>query len=92
MSVNVLYRTTATATGGRDGHAATKDGALDVTLSTPKEASADAESMESSPVSLSAGPLTRILACSEPRPSRAIDRAAAFDGSPASTRRRKWTR
>ncbi|TAL83889.1 MAG: organic hydroperoxide resistance protein [Beijerinckiaceae bacterium] len=37
MSVNVLYRTTATATGGRDGHATTKDGALDVTLSTPKE-------------------------------------------------------
>lgn len=37
MPVNVLYRTTATATGGRDGHAATKDGSLDVTLSTPKE-------------------------------------------------------
>ncbi len=37
MSVNVLYRTTATATGGRDGHAATKDGALDVKLTTPKE-------------------------------------------------------
>ena len=37
MSVNVLYRTTATATGGRDGHAATADGSLDVTLSTPKE-------------------------------------------------------
>ncbi len=37
MSVNVLYRTTATATGGRDGHAATKDGALDVKLATPKE-------------------------------------------------------
>jgi Ohr subfamily peroxiredoxin len=37
MSVNVLYRTKATATGGRDGHAATADGALDVTLSTPKE-------------------------------------------------------
>ena len=37
MSVNVLYSTQATATGGRDGHAATKDGALDVTLSTPKE-------------------------------------------------------
>jgi Ohr subfamily peroxiredoxin len=37
MSVNVLYRTTATATGGRDGHAATADGALDVKLSTPKE-------------------------------------------------------
>ena len=37
MSVNVIYRTTATATGGRDGHAKTKDGAFDVTLSTPKE-------------------------------------------------------
>ena len=37
MSVDVKYTTTATATGGRDGHAATKDGALDVTLATPKE-------------------------------------------------------
>lgn len=37
MSVNVLYRTTASATGGRDGHAATADGSLDVNLSTPKE-------------------------------------------------------
>jgi Ohr subfamily peroxiredoxin len=37
MSVSVLYTTTATATGGRDGHAATKDGALDVKLTTPKE-------------------------------------------------------
>src|SRR6266436_6317312 len=37
MSVNVLYRTSATATGGRDGHAATKDGSLDVKLTTPKE-------------------------------------------------------
>ena len=37
MSVDVKYTTTATATGGRDGHAATKDGALDVKLSTPKE-------------------------------------------------------
>ncbi len=37
MSVNVLYRTSATATGGRDGHAATKDGTLDVKLATPKE-------------------------------------------------------
>ena len=37
MSVNVLYKTTATATGGRDGHAATKDGSLDVKLTTPKE-------------------------------------------------------
>jgi len=37
MSVNVLYRTSATATGGRDGHAATHDGSLDVKLTTPKE-------------------------------------------------------
>lgn len=37
MSVNVLYKTSATATGGRDGHAATTDGSLDVKLSTPKE-------------------------------------------------------
>nr|WP_294513051.1 organic hydroperoxide resistance protein [uncultured Rhodopila sp.] len=37
MPVEVLYRTTATATGGRDGHAATEDGSLDVKLSTPKE-------------------------------------------------------
>ena len=37
MPVDVKYRTTATATGGRDGHAATKDGAFDVKLSTPKE-------------------------------------------------------
>src|SRR6201992_4273839 len=33
MSVNVLYKTSAKATGGRDGHAAT----LDVKLTTPKE-------------------------------------------------------
>lgn len=37
MSVNVLYRTSAKATGGRDGTAATLDGALDVKLATPKE-------------------------------------------------------
>jgi osmotically inducible protein OsmC len=37
MSVNVLYTTSATATGGRDGQAATKDGSLKVTLATPKE-------------------------------------------------------
>jgi osmotically inducible protein OsmC len=37
MSVNVLYRTTATATGGRDGRARTADGAFDVALATPKE-------------------------------------------------------
>ena len=37
MSVKVLYRTQATATGGRDGKSATADGALQVNLSTPKE-------------------------------------------------------
>lgn len=37
MSTNILYRTSATATGGRDGHARTTDGALDVALATPKE-------------------------------------------------------
>ena len=37
MPVNVLYKTSAKATGGRDGHAATLDGALDVKLTTPKE-------------------------------------------------------
>jgi len=37
MSVNVRYRTTARATGGRTGHSATLDGALDVQLSRPKE-------------------------------------------------------
>ena len=37
MTVNVLYKTSAKATGGRDGHAATLDGALDVKLATPKE-------------------------------------------------------
>ena len=37
MSVNVLYRTSATATGGRDGHARSEDGKVDLQLSTPKE-------------------------------------------------------
>jgi len=37
MTVNVLYRTSARATGGRDGHSATLDGAVDVQLATPKE-------------------------------------------------------
>src|SRR4051794_24050985 len=37
MSVNVLYTTSATATGGRDGEAATKDGSFKVKLATPKE-------------------------------------------------------
>ena len=37
MSVDVKYRATATATGGRDGQAATKDGSFSVKLATPKE-------------------------------------------------------
>jgi len=37
MSVHVLYSTTASATGGRDGHAETADGSLSFTLATPKE-------------------------------------------------------
>lgn len=37
MPVNVLYRTSARATGGRNGHSATLDGAVDMNLSTPKE-------------------------------------------------------
>ena len=37
MSVKVLYKTTATATGGRDGRAETKDGSFKVSLATPKE-------------------------------------------------------
>jgi osmotically inducible protein OsmC len=35
MSVNVLYRTSARANGGRDGHAVALEGPLDVHLSTP---------------------------------------------------------
>ena len=37
MSVNVLYRTHAVATGGRDGRARSDDGGLDVQLATPQE-------------------------------------------------------
>lgn len=37
MPIKVLYKTTATATGGRDGRAKTDDGALDVALAMPKE-------------------------------------------------------
>lgn len=37
MTVDVKYRTTASATGGRDGEAATEDGSFRVKLSTPKE-------------------------------------------------------
>ncbi len=37
MPVNVIYATSAIASGGRDGHAATTDGSLDVKLARPKE-------------------------------------------------------
>jgi lipoyl-dependent peroxiredoxin len=37
MAVKVLYTTQATATGGRDGNAKTKDGSFEVKLATPKE-------------------------------------------------------
>ena len=37
MSVDVKYRTGATATGGRDGESRTDDGALAVKLGVPKE-------------------------------------------------------
>ena len=37
MSVDVKYSTTATVTGGREGHARSEDGKFDVQLSTPRE-------------------------------------------------------
>ncbi|MBC7431203.1 MAG: organic hydroperoxide resistance protein [Rubritepida sp.] len=37
MPVDVIYRTTATATGGRDGSARSDDGSVDVKLVVPKE-------------------------------------------------------
>jgi lipoyl-dependent peroxiredoxin len=35
--MSILYRTKATATGGRDGRATSEDGKLSVALTTPKE-------------------------------------------------------
>lgn len=35
--MKIAYKTTASATGGRDGRSATADGSLDVKLTTPKE-------------------------------------------------------
>ncbi|MBZ9602216.1 organic hydroperoxide resistance protein [Phyllobacterium chamaecytisi] len=35
--MSILYTTKATATGGREGRAASEDGRLKITLSTPKE-------------------------------------------------------
>jgi osmotically inducible protein OsmC len=37
MSVDVIYKTQATATGGRDGAARSDDGSVDVKLVVPKE-------------------------------------------------------
>lgn len=37
MPTNVLYKTSATATGGRDGRSTSSDGSLDVKMATPKE-------------------------------------------------------
>ena len=37
MPVTVIYKTTATATGGRDGSATSDDGSVDVKLVVPKE-------------------------------------------------------
>ncbi|NKJ39855.1 organic hydroperoxide resistance protein [Rhizobium sp. SG570] len=37
MSVEVKYKTSSTASGGRDGSSRTEDGRLDVRLSTPTE-------------------------------------------------------
>lgn len=37
MAIDVKYRTTASATRGRDGHARSEDGQLDAALATPKE-------------------------------------------------------
>ena len=37
MPTKVVYSASATATGGRDGHSRTHDGALDVNLAVPKE-------------------------------------------------------
>lgn len=35
--MNAIYSASATTTGGREGHSASSDGKLNVTLSTPKE-------------------------------------------------------
>ncbi|MGK5595657.1 MAG: organic hydroperoxide resistance protein [Parachlamydiaceae bacterium] len=37
MSLKILYHTSATATGGRDGRSETEDGSLTVQMATPKE-------------------------------------------------------
>lgn len=37
MTVRILYQTSASATGGRDGRVVATDGSLDMALATPKE-------------------------------------------------------
>ncbi|WP_010160615.1 organic hydroperoxide resistance protein [Sphingomonas sp. PAMC 26617] len=37
MSINVIYKTSATATGGRDGSTRSDDGSVDLKLVVPKE-------------------------------------------------------
>lgn len=37
MTTKILYQTTATASGGRDGRARTADGSFEVALATPRE-------------------------------------------------------
>jgi osmotically inducible protein OsmC len=39
--MKILYTATATVSGGRSGHARSSDGALDVTLTVPKELGGD---------------------------------------------------
>jgi Ohr subfamily peroxiredoxin len=43
MATKILYSTSATANGGRDGRSRTADGALDVVLATPKELGGNGE-------------------------------------------------
>ena len=43
MSVDVKYWTSATATGGRDGHSKTHDGSIEVKMATPKELGGDGD-------------------------------------------------
>ena len=58
MPTNVLYRTSATATGGRAGHAATPDGNLKVSLTRPKELGGDGAHMVEAPGGNQAGDRT----------------------------------
>ncbi|MBB3953669.1 organic hydroperoxide resistance protein [Novosphingobium sediminicola] len=43
MTITPRYKTSATATGGRDGKAATDDGSFAVTLAVPKELGGDGQ-------------------------------------------------